>query len=293
MADPKGELTQVEFWNLYKDAFLPFQDRQQLLVASDVIKNVTVVFPQAQAMVLEGPTNKFVVRGVNRRQVEVAVERFRCRWNRGQCDAAPFGSAGELQDHVSEHINTPVGEGEAQSEEGGPCQWATCSRGSLPKAQLRAHVLTHLPKSQPDAKHPGQGDSITLSSESSPYPLPDPTTRPPPPPRNAVLSYPVPLVDPPSSALTSLLCLRVLYRTAYAAVEAAPRVDSNHFGFPGIVEEEDDQEDAAAEALLEEEEEGARRGKKAFVRIRRLLGEVRIRDETLMGWITEMLQASL
>lgn len=293
--DPKKEVTQVELWSLYRDSFLPYQDHHQLLVASEVIRNVNFVFPHAQAMVIETTKPpKFIVSGVGRRKVENPNERFRCHWDRSQCQVAPRSSAGELYDHVLEHIKAAGGEGEEQdAAAAGQCQWATCSQGTLPKAQLRAHVLTHLPKSQPDAKHPEQGNTITLFSEDDPYPTPNPTTRKPPPPRSTTLSYPVPLVDPPSSALTSLLCIRILFRTSFATVEAAPRVDGNHFGFPGIVEEEEGEEDEAEVVAMEEEEEGARRGKKAFVGVRRLLEQVRIKEETLMGWIEEMVQASL
>ncbi|TFY76632.1 hypothetical protein EWM64_g7380 [Hericium alpestre] len=217
VADPKGELTQVDFWNLYKDVFVPFQDRYHLLVASDVIKNVTVVFPQAQAMVLPGPPQRFVVRGVDRRKEDTAKERFKCHWDRSQCSTPPFSSAGELYDHVLEHIKSIE---DAEKE----CLWATCLRTPLPKANLRAHVLTHLPSAQPSAKHPSQSDTITLPSEAYPYPNPDPTTRPPPPPPKTTLTYRKPVVDPPSSSLTALLCIRVLFRTACYQPLSLPRI---------------------------------------------------------------------
>jgi chromatin structure-remodeling complex subunit RSC9 len=38
-----------------------------------------------------------------------------------------------------------------------------------------------------------------------------------------------------------------------------------------------------------DEREGERRGRKAFVGIRKYLEGVRIRDEALMGWVTEMI----
>ena len=40
-------------------------------------------------------------------------------------------------------------------------------------------------------------------------------------------------------ALTALLCVRVLFRTAFASAEAAPRADDDHFGFPGVIDEPD------------------------------------------------------
>ncbi|GBE77738.1 hypothetical protein BKA93DRAFT_722007 [Sparassis latifolia] len=288
VAKPDGELTQVDFWNLYKDVFTPYQDRYHLLVASDVIKNVNLVFTQAQAMVLPGPPQRFVVRGVDRRKELSAMEQFRCLWDRSQCSAAVFGSTGELYEHIlQQHINTH--EGSELS-----CSWASCTHPPLTRAHIRGHVLTHLPNMQESPRDPSQSDVITLPSEDFPHPTNDPTTRPAPPPRSPSINYKRPIVDPPSSALTALLCMRLLFRASFASSDAAPRVDEDHFGFPGVVEETEDKE-AAMELSggTESEKEGERRGRKAFMGIRHLLEGVRIRDDALMGWITEMVDAGI
>jgi chromatin structure-remodeling complex subunit RSC9 len=284
VAKPDGELTQVDFWNFYKDVFVPYQDQYHLLVASDVIKNVNVVFPQAQAMVLPGPPQKFVVRGVDRRKDDHSNERFRCQWNRSGCSSSPFGSVSELYEHILEHISSA-------EEDGQSCSWAICSREPLPKYNLLAHVLTHLPSAQPPSKHPTQSDTITLPSAQYPYPIPNPTTRPLPP-HKTTLSMKKPIVDPPSSSLTALLCIRILFRTAFTSVEAAPRVDADHFGFPGIIEEDEGVDVLEESGLSDSEQEGQQRGRRAFRGVRKLLESVQIRDETLMGWITEMIQAA-
>lgn len=284
VAKPDGELTQVDFWNLYKDAFSPYADQHGLLVASDVIKNVTNVFPQAQAMVLPGPVQRFVVRGVDRRKESAANERFRCQWNRSQCSSLPFASPGELYEHVLQHLTT-----EDASEL--PCLWSSCSVPPVSKHALSAHVLTHLSNTQVQ-KHPSQSDTITLPSENYPYPTENPTSRPPPPPRSTTITYDLPIIDPPSTSLTALLIIRILFRTSFASADAAPRVDADHFGFPGIVEdtmdasgEEIDLGDGTSDG---DEREGERRGRKAFIGIKRLLESVQIKDEALMGWVTEM-----
>ena len=284
VAKPEGELTQVDFWNLYKDVFVPFQEQYQLLVASDVIKNVNVVFPQAQAMVLPGPPQKFVVRGVDRRKDDRSNERFKCLWDRSECNSSPFGSAGELCEHILGHLSS-LGDDEQS------CLWATCSRGPLDKQTLRAHVLTHLPSAQPPPKHPTQSDTITLPSPQHPHPMPNPTTRPLPPQKTTLLMK-KPIGDPPSSSLTALLCIRVLFRTAFTAIEAAPRVDADHFGFPGVVEEDEGMDAVEDSGLSASEQEGQQRGRRAFNGVRKLLEGVQIRDETLMGWVTEMIQAT-
>ncbi|KAF9814517.1 hypothetical protein IEO21_05068 [Rhodonia placenta] len=288
LAKPEGELTQVDFWNLYKDAFTPYQDRYQLLVASDVIKNVNLVFPQAQAMVLPGPPQRFVVRGVDRRKFRSAFEQLRCRWDTSPCDAGPFGTTSELYEHVLfQHINPYEGTHV-------PCQWASCPHPPLEKAHMRGHVLTHLPNAEPPPRDMYQTTLITLPSPNYPYPMPDPTTRPPPPPRSTTISYKRPIVDPSSAALTALLCIRVLFRASFASSDAAPRADEDHFGFPGIVEETEDAESAKQiSAGNEQEREGQRRGRKAFISVRNLMEGVRLRDEALMGWITEMVDAGI
>jgi chromatin structure-remodeling complex subunit RSC9 len=67
-------------------------------------------------------------------------------------------------------------------------------------------------------------------------------------------------------------------------------VDADHFGFPGIVEDQEDQDLIEIEPR-DNEQEGETRGRKAFVGVRRILEGVRMRDEALMGWITEMVDA--
>ncbi|KAI0756820.1 hypothetical protein C8Q80DRAFT_1090679 [Daedaleopsis nitida] len=285
IAKPDGELTQVDFWNLYKDVFLPHQDRHPLLVASDVIKNVNAVFPQAQAMVLPGPPQRFIVRGVDRRKDDSSDTQFKCKWE-SQCSSERFDSTNALYEHVLEqHINPAEGSHI-------PCRWATCTQKEITKAQMRGHVLTHLPNMQPPPKDPNQPETITLPSMNYPHPVPEPTSRPPPPARSTRVTYMQPHVDPPPSSLTALLCLRVLFRAAFASSSAAPRVDENHFGFPGVVEDMGDEEEEQV-GSTEDEQEGEQRGRKAFLGIRYLLEDVRLRHETFQGWVTEMMEAGL
>ncbi|VDB86579.1 unnamed protein product [Peniophora sp. CBMAI 1063] len=280
-----GEMTQVDFWTLYRDRFTELTPGN-ILPAADVIKHVTGVFPQAQAMVVHnGATQRFVVRGVARRTDDVSTERLRCAWGRVPCDAPLFTSTGALADHVLEHINAL----EAPEHE---CMWGLCPQTALPRDSLRRHALTHLPEAQPIPLHPEQGSTISLPSADYPNPIPNPTARPHPPAGKDTLIFKRALVDPPSSALTSLLCVRVLYRTAHASIETAPKRDADHFGFPGVV---DDEEDEAQEEVTtnEREEQALGRGKRAFVRVRGLLSEVLMKQESLQGWVTEMVQASM
>lgn len=285
-ADEESVLTQVEFWNMYKDVFAVHQERFFALPASEVIKNVSVVFKSALAMVL--PEKLYVVRGVSRKKENPDASRYQCRWDHGQCLHSLFDAPGDLFEHVVDaHINT-------NTEPHPSCSWATCFHTPLPKPQLRAHVLTHMPTTQSPPKFPGQEENITLPHEGFPHPISNPTSRPVPPLRSAAISYPVPIKEPSSSALTALLCIRVLYRASFASAEAAPRVDEDHFGFPGIIEEVEQKEgDEEFSGGTENEKEGERRGRKAFLYVRHLLEGVRMREETLMTWIREMVDAGL
>lgn len=195
---------------------------------------------------------------------------------------------GDLFDHVLQHLAS-IDAAEV------PCLWSSCPQQPLPKHALSSHILTHLSSTQPLQKHPSQSDTITLPSEGSPYPISNPTSRPPPPPRSTVITYERPIVDPPSTSLTALLILRILFRTSFASADAAPRVDADHFGFPGIIEDTDDPEgsDSVDGEINGDEKEGERRGRKAFVGVRKQLEVVRMRDEALMGWITEMVDAGI
>ncbi|KIK30241.1 hypothetical protein PISMIDRAFT_671401 [Pisolithus microcarpus 441] len=283
VAKPEGEMTQVDFWNLYKDAFTPHVERFPVLVASDVIKNVNVVFPQAQAMVLPGPPQRFVVRGVDRRKEAQDGPRFRCHWEKSQCSVPAFGSAGELYDHLLQHID-------ALEVTETTCLWSTCSV-PLSKARLRSHVLTHMPSAQLPAKHASQDETVTLSStDGETYPIVNPTRREPPPLRNAAITFRQPVADPPSTSLTALLIIRILFRTSFVATDLAPRADGERFGFPGVVVE--DEGDNVTNEEYAYEAEGERRGRRAFVGVRRMMEDVRIKDETLMGWILEMIHAA-
>lgn len=287
-ASSQGELTQVEFWNMYKDLFSQHQERCPPLVASEVIKYVSVVFPQAQAMVLPGPPQRFVVRGVARRQDKTVKHKFRCLWNRSQCSAGPMTSTSELYEHIlAEHLAN-------DDPEEVECTWASCQHRPVTKNYIRSHVVTHLPTAQKPPDDPSKIDMVTLPSEGYPQPIPDPTVRPPPPAHTAAITYQQAVVDPPSNSLTALLCLRVLFRAAFASSDAAPRVDEDHFGFPGIIEDAEDQDGLEERSSgTRSEKEGERKGRKAFIGIRHLLERVTIRNETLMGWVTEMVDAGI
>ena len=308
IAQPDAELTQVEFWNSYKDLFAPFQDRSPLLVASDVIKNVSTVFTIAQAMVLPGPPQRFVIRGITRNKAHIPEERYKCLWNRGSCSSQALDGPEGLYSHIQSHLdsNPPSGSDGIWS-----CSWSSCQHSSPSREELLSHVWTHIPLRQnpfPDPyPHYAPLPQVILADTDEPddtktIVFARPTQRAPPPARTTTITYPVAARDkePSSTALTALLIIRTLFRASFASVDAAPRADADHFGFPGLPDEgeegdtgERDGDVGYGGAEGEKEAEGERRGRRAFMSVRKLMEGVRIRDQALMSWVVEMVDTGL
>lgn len=286
--NPDAEVTQVDVWNLYKDAFQPYQDSYPLLAAPDVVKNFSNVYAVAQPMVLSGPPVKFIIRGVDRRKDISAADRLKCQWDRSECSAPPFSTPAELCEHVLQHVDSSIAEDEAT------CLWSYCPKGNIHKDNFRSHVLTHFWSAHIPERHPSQSDTITLSHPAAVYPVQNPTRRNPPLPRSTMINFQRTVGDAPSTSLLALLCIRILWRTSFASVETAPKVDADHFGFPGVTEEVEEEDGMQAEGgVLDEEKEGGRKGRKTFGDVRKLLEAVQIKDEILMGWIIEMINTGM
>jgi len=269
ISNPNGEVSQVDFWNMYRETFTPYADKHVMLPATEVIKNVNAVFPNAHAkVILDADNQRFVVRGVEKRKatdLEGGLA-YVCQWPRSQCTSQGFGSFEEFDKHLQEHVNSIA-------EDESPCLWSTCNKPAMSKYVLRAHVLTHTPRERPSPP----SDSLNPRQTQT------------------QLTYETPAGDPPSSGLTALLCIRVLFKISFASSDSAPRVDADHFGFPGFVDVDMAELDtiADAEVPLETDRTGQQRGKKAFVAVRKLMESVKIRDEVLMSWIEEMIEAGI
>lgn len=77
-----GEVTQLSLWKAYEKQFSKTANKdskvQPLMPAVDFIKNVTVAFPQANAMVVmlneETQKKKFIIRGIQPRQFVVGID---------------------------------------------------------------------------------------------------------------------------------------------------------------------------------------------------------------------------
>lgn len=291
IAKAEGELTQVDFWTNYRDLFTPFT-QQNLLVASELIKNVSTVFPNAQAMVIPAAADgshpqKFVIKGIARRKIEIEAVRFKCQWDGSNCTTDAFAGPEDLLAHVNMHLEA------LESGSEFACSWATCqhSASSLPK--LKPHVWTHFALKRLKTDATSELPQVTFLATSGVHPRETPTQRPPPPPPSTTVSFTVPAREPPSGALTALLIIRTLFRAAFASYDAAPRADADHFGFPGVLEETEELDRDGELAAAEAEAEGERRARRAFVGVRTMMESVKIREPVLMGWIEEMIEAGI
>ncbi|KAG9097309.1 Chromatin structure-remodeling complex protein rsc9 [Ceratobasidium sp. 370] len=265
VAAPEDEQTQVTLWSLYRDTFTPYSHQYFPLGASDVIRNVTIAFPTSQPMVFPGPPQRFVIRGIGRRKQPVQ-DRFKCHWDREACTEGALKSPEELHRHLEAHLNAAGVVPPAQ------CLWATCTHTDEP-ARLGKHVLTHVPPLQPPPdtpSHPTPGlNSVTY--------------------RAATVHSP----ETTSLLLTTLLVLRLIWRAAIPATlhagASVPKADENHFGFPappGLLDRGTEEDEMGGEAL-----EGEKRGVRAFRSVVELLQGVRMADDVLMGWVTEMVES--
>lgn len=264
-----SQLLQVTFWHAYRDFFSHSSTVEQLLSASEVIKNVAVAFPAAQAKLWqdEAGERKFVIAGLGFRKGGPEVDRFVCIW-RGCQRPTGYQNPGELLSHIQQnHLAVPVPS----------CAWGHCNRAPF----TLSHLFTHLPLVTP----PELPESLPLSVSLPPDALfrPIQTTRPP-----ALLPQTdlIRLVGkatptdvqrvPTGAAFLSALVIRGLARNLRAEDLAArpagselsdeqrrakkKHLEEDRFGLPipaSVLREEEEEEDAArgdAEAAMSDEE---------------------------------------
>jgi chromatin structure-remodeling complex subunit RSC9 len=296
---PRAEMTQVDFWNLYKGAFAVY-GTDNMLPATDLIKLVTTVFPAAMAMVIPGANGKppkFVIKGLERKRA-AAEGRTKCHWDKWGCPEPAFGTPAELSAHVRSHLMlNPTTK----------CLWGSCTHSSPTTELFERHLLTHLPL--PDlvhTRHPGQVDDVMVPPGiDTDADMGMPTTRPIPPVPPVPTTYSKPREDPPSTSLCALLIMRILYRTSFAQAEVVMKTDGDHFGFPGVEQNvgrngeeiiEGDGGSGKEDGVVVQdygydEAEGQRKGKDAFKGIGSMLASVQIHDGAIMAWIDEMVDS--
>lgn len=279
---PRAEVTQVEFWTLYKAAFSSYEPA--MLPAADLIKLVTTIFPSTQALVVngaDGKASKFIIRGIDRRR-STAENRTKCRWDEWGCIEPAFSSPAALLSHVMTHI-TPNSTRK--------CLWGNCGREFSSHAAFMAHLATHLPLMTPVARHAGQVDDVMVPSNAE-VNTPTPTARPIPPGLQTTFRYIKPREDPPPTSFTALLIMRILFRTSFIAGEVVMKTDNDHFGFPGVEQGTGDGEEITGLIMNDlgyDEIEGQRKGIAAFRSLGNILSGIHIHDGAIASWIEEML----
>lgn len=154
--DPEADVTQIALWSAYQLRFNEFTGQFPLLPAADFIKNVSIAFTTASAMVLTGPDgqNKFIIKGIRARETPMSPKGhifLACKWSDPNADAPCKHMAGTpqtlwehvLNAHLPPHTETPLASPLI-------CSWNSCDRfhngGTRNRHHLVAHVRTHMPQ---------------------------------------------------------------------------------------------------------------------------------------------------
>ncbi|KAL9127554.1 MAG: hypothetical protein Q9217_003596 [Psora testacea] len=163
--DPQSHVTQIALWQAYQQRFVEHAGQGTLLQAADFIKNVSSVFQGANAQVITGPSQKFIIKGIRPRHAPMDSRGrvyTRCLWKSPGAKACGeyFLKPRQIFEHiVSKHLGLERNEDGLWNFDstlhGGKlppdCFWATCHHfarrdGFVPTAyELGVHVKTHLP----------------------------------------------------------------------------------------------------------------------------------------------------
>lgn len=181
--DSECDITQIALWQSYQARFTPYVNIRPLLAAADFIKNVSVAFSTASAMVIPVPPNsqKFIIKGIKPRLTPLSpkgVEYLACQWTvsadqhpeniMGRCQAM-LPSPQDLFAHILDVHLAPPPPGEKLNMTV-CCLWAECHRfpppGSSDRRSVIAHVRTHMPDS-PNTKR-SRAPSTSTSTDSKP-----------------------------------------------------------------------------------------------------------------------------
>jgi len=163
---PQDDITQIAIWQAYQGRFA----QNNPIPAAEFIKNVSNTFATAQAQVINGPTPRFIIKGIRPRRILIDLHGrpfFKCLWEIARPD--PYdptsrnsqrhlcsqwhSSRQNLWSHVlQEHLridrtadgrftNTTIGNY--------TCRWTGCMRISpfTKPNEIGVHVRSHLPES--------------------------------------------------------------------------------------------------------------------------------------------------
>ncbi|KAK9451692.1 uncharacterized protein V1518DRAFT_409270 [Limtongia smithiae] len=115
--DEEADVTQITLWKAYESCFEDYaRQGKKLLPAADFIKNVTMAFRQAAAMVVTTPNGqqKFIIKGIRPRQMPLSLKGelyIACQWDMGaetRCSGV-FPSVKDLFLHIlAVHLPAPL-----------------------------------------------------------------------------------------------------------------------------------------------------------------------------------------
>ncbi|KAK6361600.1 Chromatin structure-remodeling complex protein rsc9 [Orbilia blumenaviensis] len=169
-ANPQSEITQIALWQAYQQRFASYVNngpkQQQMLIANEFIKNVSVAFPTAKPQMIKGEhgqSNRFVINGIAPREAPMGLEYntyLKCGWlvaQQGGATQSPassstkacgefFPTAQELFKHVRDE-HTFLKKGSEIPEQ--KCLYGTClkyhAEPTKNKQEFFSHLLGHMP----------------------------------------------------------------------------------------------------------------------------------------------------
>lgn len=172
-----SEITQIALWQAYQTRFSPYSygavaNAPALLPAAEFIKNVSLIFENANAQVVNGQTSKFIIKGIRPRRTPVDITKktyLRCHWQAPNTEKPCgefFPTSKSLHFHIlCSHIgieriadadgNMTWDKSDCHTvNESIDCYWAKCQRFTTgnktcrlekTKGQLAKHIHVHLP----------------------------------------------------------------------------------------------------------------------------------------------------
>ncbi|KAI4166504.1 MAG: hypothetical protein LQ343_007991 [Gyalolechia ehrenbergii] len=196
-----SEITQIALWQAYQSRFTPYShgavpNAPGLLPAAEFIKNVSIIFENATAQVVNGQTSKFIIKGIRARRTPVDMRQqtyLRCLWQAPNAEKPCeefFRTSEDLFYHIlTAHIGvTRTTDAEGNSkwdrsdgrtvDETLDCHWASCHRFTTgntsnrlekTKAQLAKHIHVHLPTRNKSKAVPTSTSASTSTSTANPH----------------------------------------------------------------------------------------------------------------------------
>ncbi|KAI4137715.1 MAG: hypothetical protein LQ341_005016 [Variospora aurantia] len=199
-----SEITQIALWQAYQSRFTPFSNTALanapgLLPAAEFIKNVSIIFENATAQVVNGTTSKFIIKGIRPRHIPIDTRQqpyLRCLWQPPSttkpCNVF-LPKPEDLYSHIlTAHLGVPrISEGSSEDATGKfdpssahtidpsiECHWSHClrfthGRPPLPrtKANLAHHIKVHLPNNTTTSGKPKPLSSSNRTSATATYPF--------------------------------------------------------------------------------------------------------------------------